>query len=327
MSGVLGDAELFRLTGIVRDEMHFLPAFLPHYRKLGVGQFIFLDDGSTDGSLEFLAAQNDVVVLKSSHRFGDHVDGGAIDKALPKDVRREIVWRMLLRAKFATDRFALHLDVDEFLSLPGDMTLRDLSMYAEAEGVDAIWAAMIDVYPAAIGDLPDMQVGGVVDLDAQWYFDAVPLIRLRDGRLPKTINGGSRARLLLKYGLHGRANWFDRYVSPLIGLPPPSIHNVRKPVFCRWRDQTLMTNSHSIDLRASNTIVLPLRHFKFCASTADHAKTAIADGMYFKGSADYKSLDALLTEMAQDNGSFMYRNSRLWNGYEACAQAGTAKGL
>lgn len=65
LHAVAGDPERpfrFPLTGILHNEMHFLPAFLPHYRKLGVDRFFFIDDRSDDGTLEFLALQDDVVV-------------------------------------------------------------------------------------------------------------------------------------------------------------------------------------------------------------------------------------------------------------------------
>ncbi len=46
----LTDTPGFTLTGLLHNEMHFLPPFLDHYRKLGVGRFIFVDDRSTDGT-------------------------------------------------------------------------------------------------------------------------------------------------------------------------------------------------------------------------------------------------------------------------------------
>jgi len=43
-----------------RNEMERLPYFLDHYRKMGVAHFIIVDNGSTDGSAEFLAGKPDV---------------------------------------------------------------------------------------------------------------------------------------------------------------------------------------------------------------------------------------------------------------------------
>src|SRR5690606_19203103 len=58
---------------IARNESFFLDAFLAHYRALGVERFIVLDDRSTDGSLEFLAAEPDVMIVGSDLRYGEDI--------------------------------------------------------------------------------------------------------------------------------------------------------------------------------------------------------------------------------------------------------------
>ena len=61
------------LCAVVRNEMYFLPAFLAHYRGLGVGHFLMLDDRSDDGTRAFLASQPDVTLIGSGRRYGDRV--------------------------------------------------------------------------------------------------------------------------------------------------------------------------------------------------------------------------------------------------------------
>ena len=41
----------------VRNEVVRLPFFLDHYRKLGVGHFLFVDNGSDDGTRAYLEGQ------------------------------------------------------------------------------------------------------------------------------------------------------------------------------------------------------------------------------------------------------------------------------
>ena len=48
------DPSGFTLLAILKNEIYFLPAFLNHYRRLGVQRFVFLDDRSDDGSFEYL---------------------------------------------------------------------------------------------------------------------------------------------------------------------------------------------------------------------------------------------------------------------------------
>ena len=62
------------------------PAFLAHYRRLGADRFVILDDRSTDGTVAFLAAQPDVMVVGERHpllRGGLLPAGGA--RADPRD--------------------------------------------------------------------------------------------------------------------------------------------------------------------------------------------------------------------------------------------------
>ena len=46
----------------LRNEAVRLPYFLKYYRNMGINHFVFVDNDSTDGSLEYLAAQPDVSV-------------------------------------------------------------------------------------------------------------------------------------------------------------------------------------------------------------------------------------------------------------------------
>ncbi len=47
--GTLRDARASAFA-IVKDEMFYLPSFLDHHRRLGVDQFVILDDQSSDGT-------------------------------------------------------------------------------------------------------------------------------------------------------------------------------------------------------------------------------------------------------------------------------------
>ena len=64
------------LVAIARNESALLPAFLAHYRTLGVRRFFILDDASDDGSPDLLAAQSE---LLSAKRF-NNVDALRIAK-------------------------------------------------------------------------------------------------------------------------------------------------------------------------------------------------------------------------------------------------------
>ena len=59
------EVSIFRDTEFavtVRNEIVRLPYFLDYYRRLGAGHFLVVDNGSDDGTHEYLADQPDVSV-------------------------------------------------------------------------------------------------------------------------------------------------------------------------------------------------------------------------------------------------------------------------
>ena len=48
------DTDSIIVICVIRDEELLIPAFLNHYRKLSATHFIFIDNGSEDGSLDYL---------------------------------------------------------------------------------------------------------------------------------------------------------------------------------------------------------------------------------------------------------------------------------
>ena len=313
-------------TGIARNEMHFLPIFLREYRKLGVQRFIIIDDASSDGSVEFLASQPDVILVSSDARYGDAVKLGA-PFAQNRKHRREITWRNVLLARYGIGRWTVHHDLDEFVSLPEGMTLQSLIDKLEALRQRMAWGVMLDVYPRSPSNLPEMQTAGHLDLEAQWYFDGKRHLSMAFGEMPKTIYGGSRARLLMLHGMHPRANSWQRRWPALSSRFAPSIVGLRKPFLAKWDNDTMMLNSHTATLPSNRQMLLPLRHFKFNAEAVEKIRRAAVEGQYFNGSAAYKSLDLLLSKMVDVDAPFTCGFSRPVTGYEGFAKAGVAFGL
>ncbi len=46
-------------SAVLRNEMHRIPFFLKYYRDIGVDHFFFIDNGSSDGFIEFAEQQPD----------------------------------------------------------------------------------------------------------------------------------------------------------------------------------------------------------------------------------------------------------------------------
>ncbi len=88
--------EAILLTSTLRNERVRLPYFLRYYRDLGVDHFLMVDNGSDDGSIDYLAGQPDVSIwattasYKRAH-FGvdwmNMASAAALPRALDADGR------------------------------------------------------------------------------------------------------------------------------------------------------------------------------------------------------------------------------------------------
>lgn len=130
------------VLSVVRNGMAWLHTFLLHHRERGARRFVILDNGSTDGTREYLAAQADVILLGSTAPYRHY----------------ENTFKRYLCDHFGKDRWCLFVDVDELASWPGDDSrdLRDLCRFAEGKGFNAVLTQMLDLYSGApMAELPD----------------------------------------------------------------------------------------------------------------------------------------------------------------------------
>lgn len=333
------DSEAMTLCAIARNEMYFLPAFLEHYRKLGIEQFAILNDRSTDGTTEYLLSQPDVVVFESKYRYGDKVDLPVqmVDK-MPNG-RILYMWRTIFYARFAKGRWAVQTDLDEFIHLPPGKTFQDIAQSLDRDGSNIAYGVMLDVYPETLRDLAAMADQREVDPAATWYFDAEPHLRLRAGDAPKTLHPGARARLYKTYGsarlyhqlgvpIPVYRTWWKRIKHTRLGTRIPIYNTIHKPVMAKWQDGAYFTNSHNTSLEASDRILLPFQHYRFTGALYAKIDMAIRENSYSDGSRDHHLLSDLLQQMqTQRNATFLYRSSRVMNSFDDLRKAGVSIGL
>ena len=54
---------------VVKNDLDKMVLFLNHYRKLCVGQFVFIDNSSTDSTREFFQGQNEVILYTTTDEY------------------------------------------------------------------------------------------------------------------------------------------------------------------------------------------------------------------------------------------------------------------
>ncbi len=309
------------LCALARNEMYFLPAFLDHYRALGIGRFVILDDQSDDGTREFLAAQADVLLLASDRRYGDTFT--ASTGPLAGRARRMVhVWKTLMMQKFCLGHWALCVDADEFILLPPGWRFPDLVAKLPTGAAPAITGVMLDAYPAQVSDL---KTDAPFDPMAEWYVDgqrhAVYRPAVHEFRM---LHSGVRARLMHRMGLirGSRLQRLKRLLRDRSWYP--RANEITKIVLMNWEAEAAFLSSHSTTQAVNPNLLLPILHFKFTPDLYRRTRVALAEGQYYNGSAEYRLMAELLTRMEAAGGSFLYRKSHKARDFEALRRSGNA---
>ncbi|MCG5493461.1 glycosyltransferase family 2 protein [Ectothiorhodospira variabilis] len=315
---------------VVRDEMFFLPAFLNHYRSIGVEQFLFFDDQSQDGSRQYLAAQPDCVVISSEIKYGDVVELLPVPGYSVRSGKKRfgVLLKSLIPRVFLKEGYAIYADADEFLVLPEPFeSVSELFAALEKNRISVVAASLVEMYPESLADLAEEagQPETLHDLLALApFFDAKVLLELSPGSQARTEYRGASWRLFNHYGI-SRRHWINRHAPALIvkalGLGNPSTACVKTPVIC-WGGGVCLEGSHRANKPPGEAILLALMHFKFTPDLWRRMGFALKSGAYAGGSKAYRYYDALFRRMAREDGLFLGEVSVRYEGLEAYSNAG-----
>ena len=268
------DAEV-AVISVMRNERFMLDHFLTHYRRLGVGGFLIVDNGSDDGTLEHLLEQPDVCVFSTDTPYRQSAYG--------------VMWQEALMAQFRLGRWSLVADADElvFWTLPdadglvrGDLAA--LLRGADFERADAVRLFMLDMYPK--GPMSDAEFQRSPFSEAG-YVDRVPLRKDWQGRGPwsncTTFTSALRHRLMEETDAPARANLFVAQKYALLRYTP---------------FMTLSTGLHYVAGAKVAARDLGFAHFKYHARFLAKAEAEVARGQHFNNAEEYRNYLRLQAE-------------------------------
>ena len=260
-----GDILMF---STLRNERVRLPYFLQYYREMGVNHFFFVDNDSTDGSLDYLADQPDVSVWHTRSSY--------------KRSRFGVDWLNWLQMKYAHGHWALVLDPDEFLVYPFCDTrpLRALTDWLDASSIKSFSAMLLDMYPKGRLDENPYQAGQNPLEIANW-FDIGNYTMSRNKRFGNLwIQGGPRARMFFRDAPEKApalnkiplVKWDRRYayVSSTHMLLPRGLNQV----YDEWGGE-----------KASGVLL----HTKFIDTFSAKAAEELSRGQHYSASVEYKA--------------------------------------
>ncbi|HTV19928.1 MAG TPA: glycosyltransferase [Polyangiaceae bacterium] len=120
------------LVCLVRNGAEHIPAFLAHYRALGVRHLFFIDNGSDDATLALLEAQPDVTTYATTlpHKYYE------------REIRRLVIERHCRGA------WCLNVDIDELFDYPcsSQLGLMGLLAYLSSQKATAMAGYLLDMY-------------------------------------------------------------------------------------------------------------------------------------------------------------------------------------
>ena len=167
----------------LRNERIRLPYFLKYYRDLGVAHFFFVDNGSDDGSREYLAQQEDASVWTTQASY--------------KRARFGVDWLNALKRRYAHEHWVLVVDVDEFFVYPFCDTrpLPALTDWLDASAIKSFSAMLLDMYPKGPVDAVPYTEGQDPFEIACWFDPGNYTIQRNHKFRNLWIQGGPRARV------------------------------------------------------------------------------------------------------------------------------------
>lgn len=239
---------------VIYNGAEYVAWLLDYYRRLGVDHFFITDNGSTDGTFQHLARQDDVSLFQCLDSFAQAGCG--------------VAWNNHNIRRFGVGHWCLHVDMDEALVFPGmdaGRDLRALTRYLDAQRYGCVRSVMLDIFPDKLAPT--------------WAADAFAGSRWIDPELHRfpselppyesVYGGGPRARLSNHRVLLSKA--------PLVKATPDTLYLATNHT---------MTHTRVADLSTA------LLHYKFVGDFAARVREAVDRKEHFLGAAHYRSLQA-----------------------------------
>lgn len=273
-------------VGVMKNEHPRIEDFLNHYRDLDVSGFVLIDNGSTDGTLEYALEQPDCAVFSTTNSYSASGFGSQWINAAVNMCGLKNKWLVVA-------------DIDELLAYDQCEThkLPELAGLLERANLDALPCLLLDMYDD--GATRDKYVPGRSMIDASPMFDATGYGRepsLLRSLLPATalaIQGGPRARTMF--------NQAD--ASNML----PYLHKVP---FMKWSPRAGMRTSHEVDpiIRNFSPLRGALLHFKFLNNAELTSKDRLRDLDHWNNNQQQSKYLENLGETA--GKTFMFEGSK-----------------
>lgn len=244
------------LICLVKNDLKRLKEFYKYYINLGIVNFTFIDNGSTDGTFEYLEQLENISLFRVYEKYST--------------IRRQ-AWISKIMAYYGYNKWFLILDSDEFL-VYNECEQRKVNELLEKLMIEKntrIRALMIDMY--SDGVFLEDKKGSEKFAEEYCYFDS-DTYNIEKHKHFELVTGGMRKRVFGKY----------ENINPFL---------IKYPIIY-YEKGDIQYNSHYSYPFYKNfniNINLVLLHYKFLPEDLEKIKNRVKEKNYALGSIEYNA--------------------------------------
>src|SRR5215216_3092652 len=251
---------------LVRDGRPYVKPFVEHYRALGAKHLFFLDNSSTDGTVEALKNYDNTTVLRSK---------------LPYKGYRLAFKRFLIGRFGKRERWCLYADIDELFEYPySDVVGLDSFLgYLTEKSYTAVAAQMLDMFPEEPLSGREETLQDEPLKERYRFYDISYITRTSIKENPRLRNNTLESDEIEIFR--------DGIENTIFGSKP--LRTKFPLVFTDGRIKPFDRSSHWVDNARIADITCVLLHYKFLDGYFHkQAAQAVREGQYHNASARYK---------------------------------------
>lgn len=265
---------------LLRDGRAYVRSFVEHYLSLGVRHIFFLDNGSTDGTVEVAREYENVTVLRSELPFKVY----------------QVTMKQYLIERFARGRWSLCVDMDELFDYPYSdvVSLNSFLSYLNERSYTALVTQMLDMFPekpiadnaesgSSIADGKDEPIK-----ELHKFYDITSVREYKYSKYGRICGRGNSLAnneiAVYKGGIKGTVFGFDPILTK---------HAL---VFLDDRIRPLDGNVHKTSNARVADLSCVLFHYKFLDNLYEFVRQAVRRENYMKDSGKHKRLMKTLVQ-------------------------------